>query len=365
MISRQLNECPYRPSSKFSLDIFLSYLNRLKISNYQLSESEKSYIILLDKMGIKKLAKLFEAIDYRYSFLDKLRSSRDYEIVLSYENAIKNFTLFNKVEQFQLKSQDTWFAMSSNGPYYLTNHSLGLIDLTNKETPLNPIWNSSRYRFLSISNTGLYSIIKSKSKYLICENKTRKLSTIDSLSVDKNYVFIFNNTDKNFASLDQDGQFTYFSITNQPLIKIKLDIDSYLSIKHIFESRHIITDEAIYNFSGDKVHSGSDKYVFHYYDNEIMVRENLFSQKLEVVLKNKQISKFDIYYDRLIYRIRIINNRILLVVYEDELIEFINIYTNEKLAVFTPEKIMAISCFENYLMILLSSNILQIVELNN
>jgi hypothetical protein len=151
----------------------------------------------------------------------------------------------------------------------------------------------------------------------------------------------------------------------QPLIKLKLHLDSYLDLKSIYLSKYIVTDQAIYNFSGDAVYNSHQKYVFHYIDDRMLVRENFFTQKIELVdIKSNKLTSYNSYNDRLILRVHVSTNYII-VNYEDELLQFIRRRDGESFSTFTKHRIRAMGVDDNMVILSLIDNTVQVIELKN
>ena len=354
---------PYRPASTFSKDLFITYLESLNVplKNVRFDASRNDYSIEIHDLDFQAVEPLFLVIDHRYNVLNRMRSFRDYHIINEYPH--KSAAFFKHVIETKLVSKTLSLQISSNGVYYLTNSACNHIQLRAGKINNTVLWISRRFRPIAISNLGHYSILRDRHGFYLINNLNEHLIKLDRLNPAEPYIFIFNETDKNFGVIDQYGEFTYMSVSGQPLIKLRLFIDSFLDVKQVVESRLIITDSAIYSFTGEKITSGAGQYVFHHYKSNQVVRENLFTQKIEIVESERVIHQFDIYADRLINRV-IRLDALLVINYEDDLLHIIHIPSRQEFSLFTQEKIRSIGYQSPLLYVLLVNNTLQIIELN-
>lgn len=350
-------------NNKQAAFLFKSYcsLNGLSHNDIATSETEEDeHHVEVHYAPSDSIGALRKILSGQLQLLNKLRTIKDYQTILNYPQQHNAF--FLKVYETHLPPQLTNIVLAKNGKQLVSNERTFRISLSHT-IKVQQEWVSGSFRTIQLSNNGDYAILRNKRGYYLRTNTTSTLIYLDTLDPKTLFTFIFNTGDKNFASVDNEGNFTYISIIGQPLIKLKLHIDSYLDLKMIYLSKYIITEQAIYNFSGDVIYSSHQKYVFHHIDDQVLIRENFFTQKIEVLNQSGTIvSSYNSHNDRLIHNV-LLAEKYLIVNYEDELLQFINTESGESFSAFTKERVRSLGVLENQVTLLLSDNTLQIIEL--
>jgi hypothetical protein len=355
----------YDFTNNYSLNALKKFLTITNTHhNIQTNDREQKHLIVDTESVVSKEYLMFEKLlGGNTSLLSRLRSIKDYEILMSYIDQSQCF--FIGINEFSLPQKVQNILIAQKSPLMIGNEYIINVKFTNHRYNINKVRYSNSYRPLAISTFGDYAILKNRDRYWVQNNIDINRIPISFLDNDKHYTFKFNHSDRNFAVVDHEGNFTFVSVFGQPQIKLKLHLDSYLDLRSVYGSSYIITDHAIYNFSGDSLYSSHQKFVFHYLDEDILIRENFLTQQIEVVYTKSSLQEsYPMHSERLIHHIHV-NDDFIVINYEDELLQFIKRASHKYFSAFTKERIRSTSLDQSKLYILLVDNTVQIIELKN
>jgi hypothetical protein len=271
-------------------------------------------------------------------------------------NEFKMIRLLTFLNSYKLSLGEKYSLLSSNGKRLVTHHGVYSLFINENQLIIKKILNRKNAVICSISPNGNHIIFKEKRAYILYEVNLNFEIELSQLDPSKNYYFLFSRNSRYFATVDESGEFIYHNIAGQGLIKFEVKIESYLSLKTLSSKKYLTTEEAIYDFSGKQVVRSNDKYIFHFFDSEYLVRENLISFQIEVLKGQNVIYRAMIQSQRFVHHIEFHDNRYLVVNLDDEQLDVHDILSQKSYKINPDKKIKSTAIYQNEFFIVLLEN---------
>ena len=290
-------------------------------------------------------------LDELISNLKKKFDSEKYTI-LSFDQTL----LLRFLNSYKLSLNEKYSLLSSNGKRLVTHHGVYSLFINENQLIIKKILNRKNAAICSISPSGNHIIFKEKRAYILYEINLNFEIELSQLDYSKNYYFLFSRNSQYFSTVDANGEFIYHNIAGQGLIKFEVNIESYLSLKTLSSKKYLTTEEAIYDFSGKEIARSNDKYIFHFFDSEFLVRENMSTFQIEVLKGQNIIYRAFIKNQQFVHHIEFHDNRYLVINLDDEQLDIHDIFTQKSYTIKPQQKIKSTAIYQNDFFIVLLEN---------